>query len=204
MKRKIAFALVMAAAGGTWSCLSQGQDPFLDELSVPAPRTTLTRSSSGVTSAIADLARVQVDNSLDEKVAGLLRQLKSVEGVEREGFFAELKSYVGAQFDQRQEGKARELKALEEQLAKLKEIHNKRTQQRDKIVADRVQQIIREVDGLGWGTDSADFPKLRSTFSADRMFMAPAAPGVLPDFGGGWTGATIPPPQPASALPRRN
>ena len=135
---------------------------------------------------------------------GLLRQLKSVEGVEREGFFAELKSYVGAQFDQRQEGKARELKALEEQLAKLKEIHNKRTQQRDKIVADRVQQIIREVDGLGWGTDSADFPKLRSTFSADRMFMAPADPGVLPDFGGGLTGATIPPPQPASALPRRS
>ena len=27
MKRKIAFALVMAAVGGAWSCLSLGQDP---------------------------------------------------------------------------------------------------------------------------------------------------------------------------------
>lgn len=39
---------------------------------------------------------------------------------------------------------------------RLKEIHNKRTLQRAQIIGDRVQQLIREVDGLGWGTDISD------------------------------------------------
>ena len=174
MKRKIAFALVSAAVGGgAWSCFSMGQDPFgptrstTSPIRTAAPQDTVTRTLNAlggvesVTISGADLASVNGAlvlgvNILEEKVVTLAHQLKLVEGAEKESVVANLKSAVGEQFDRRQESKMMELKALEEQLAKLKEIHNKRTQQRDQIIADRVQQIIREVDGLGWGTDSPD------------------------------------------------
>ena len=203
MKRKIAFALVMAAVGTAWSCLSLGQGPVGQ---LRSPRASAARTLYGQTASGSDLAIVQGDIhivhgeiNLDENVAGLARQLKSVEGAEKEGLVAKLKSSVGEQFDQRQEGKARELKALEEQLAKLKEIHNKRTQQRDQIVADRVQQILREVEGLGWGTDSSDSPRLRSTISSDRVFMGPAV--SADNSPAGISGPTLPYTQPAIAFP---
>ena len=80
---------------------------------------------------------------------------------------------------------------MEEQLAKLKEIHTKRTQQREQIVADRVQQLLREVEGLGWGSDSGDgtgllryparLPMFNSTLNALELGPASApAPPVLP------------------------
>ncbi len=171
MKRKIAFALVaISAVGGAWSCITLGQDPF-----GPArtPRASASRAWSGLTIAGNESTMAQVENNLDENVAGLARQLKTADGAEKDVVAAKLKSAVGEQFDQRQDGKARELKALEEQLAKLKEIHSKRTLQRDQIVADRVQQIVREVEGLGWGTDSSDFPRLRSSSSSNDLFIAP-------------------------------
>ncbi len=175
MKRKIAFALVsIALGGGAWSCLSLAQDQFFPARATTSPigtagnkRETVTSTLnalggvesvtiSGANLASTNLALVQGVNILEEKVVTLAHQLKLVEGAEKESVVANLKSAVGEQFDRRQESKMMELKALEEQLAKLKEIHNKRTQQRDQIIADRVQQIIREVDGLGWGTDSPD------------------------------------------------
>ena len=174
MKRKIAFALVsIALGGGAWSCLSLAQDPFGPARSATSPiratgssGETVTRTLNavggvesvtiGANMASTNLAIALGVNLLAEKVAMLANQLKTVEVAEKEGVVAKLKIAVGEQFDQRQESKLVELKALEEQLAKLKEIHNKRTQQRDQIIADRVQQIIREVDGLGWGTDSPD------------------------------------------------
>ncbi len=171
MKRKIAFALVCAAVGGTMSCFSLGQDPFGP---ARAPRETITRTINAggdvqsVTIAGADLATTNLaiahgDNPQQANVASLVKLLKTAEGAEKESVVAKLKSAVGEQFDQRQEGKAKELKALEEQLAKLKEIHAKRTQQRDVIIAERVQQILRDAEGLGWGTDSQDSTSIFST-----------------------------------------
>ena len=196
MKRKIAFALVMAAAGAAWSCLSLGQDPVGQ---LRAPRAATIRTSSAQSAASGVLAKVQVESNLDESVAGLAQLLRNADASEKEALVVKLKSNVGLQFDQRQFGKARELKALEEQLAKLKEIHNKRTQQRDQIVADRVQQILREVEGLGWGTDSSDSPMLRSTISSDRVFMGPAV--SADNSPAGFPGYAIPYTQPAIALP---
>ncbi len=171
MKRKLAFALVCAAVGGTFSCFSIGQDPFGAAI---APRETVKRTTNAgdefqvVTIAGGDavstnLAKVQGDNPQQANVASLVKLLKTAEGAEKESVVAKLKSAVGDQFDQRQEGKAKELKALEEQLAKLKEIHAKRTQQRDVIIAERVQQILRDSEGLGWGTDSQDSTNIFST-----------------------------------------
>ncbi len=171
MKRKLAFALVCAAVGGTFSCFSIGQDPFG---AATAPRETVKQTTytsgdvSYATVAGADypttnLAIVQGDNAQQANVASLVKLLKTAEGAEKESVVAKLKSAVGDQFDKRQDGKAKELRALEEQLAKLKEIHAKRTQQRDVIIAERVQQILRDSEGLGWGTDSQDSTSIFGT-----------------------------------------
>lgn len=183
MKRKIVFALVCAAVGGTMSCFSLGQDPFGGPRAL---RETVTRTSNAnglvqsVTIAGADLATtnlaiVQGENAQQANVASLVKLLKTAEGAEKESVVAKLKSAVGEQFDLRQEGKAKELKALEEQLAKLKEIHAKRTQQRDVIIAERVQQILREADGLGWGTDSQDSTGITGTSPSGSWARYPAA-----------------------------
>lgn len=201
MKRKLAFALLFTMTiGGAWSCLTWGQDPFGPARAV-RPTVTTTRSFgavgdggetvtiAGIESPVAGWTIADGRYSFEENVAKLVKELKSTEGANKESVLTKLKTAVGEQFDNRQEGKAKELKALEEQLAKLKEIHAKRTQQREQIVADRVQQLLREVEGLGWGSDSDDaaefrfpttrLPKLnRSLNRIDAT--APAAPATPP------------------------
>jgi hypothetical protein len=202
MKRKIAFALLsITATGGAWSCLTWGQDPF-GPARATSPTVTTTRvfSSSGdgetVTIGGQDVAPnswtmlAGNNNKMDENVAKLVKELKSAEGANKETVLTKLKSAVGEQFDNRQVGKAKELKALEEQLAKLKEIHAKRSQQRDQIVTERVQQLLREAEGLGWGSDSTDatgllrFPASRSPLFGGTLnrvqSVAPAAPAAPP------------------------
>jgi hypothetical protein len=204
MKRKFAFALLFTTTiGGAWSCLTWGQDPIVPARvirpSVTTTRNFTTVGDGGETVTIAGgdvvpgagwtIAGGNINNNLDENVTRLVRELKSSEGADKESVLTKLKSAVGEQFDNRQEGKAKELKALEEQLAKLKEIHNKRTQQREQIVADRVQQLLREVEGLGWGSDSGDatgmlrfqgsrLPMLNSTLN--RIQGAVASPAAQP------------------------
>lgn len=152
----------------------------------------------GADSSPTNLSKLKGANREEVEVVAIVMQLKSVEGAEKESVVAKLKSAVGEQFDQRQIAKLKELQALEEQLARLKEIHSKRTQLRDQIIGDRVQQLIREVDGLGWGTDVQE----RSIFGrTDSAFEE------ISLFGGGgvrapWTSPPLPPAKPAT-LERR-
>ena len=164
-----------------------GQDPLGP---AQAPRPTVKRYLNSadqaelITIAGVDFAAttveapIQGENALAKNVSMLAKQFKSAEGTEKENVALKLKAAVGEQFDFRHDGKAKELAALEEQLAKLKEIHNKRTQQRDRIVADRVQQILSEVDSLGWGVADA----------SESLDMGPGSGGGM--SGMDWTGRT--------------
>ena len=73
---------------------------------------------------------------------------------ERARIAKELPGLIAMQFDARQEARERELKQLEDQLQKLKELHAKRGQQKEQIIDERVRQLLREADGLGWGSDT--------------------------------------------------
>jgi hypothetical protein len=203
MKRKIAFALLsITTMGGAWSCLTWGQDPF-GPARVGRPLLTTTRNFTtvgdggetvtiaGAESPVAGWTIQGGTYSFEDSVSKLVKELKASEGANKESVLTKLKSAVGEQFDGRQEAKAKELKALEEQLAKLKEIHTKRTQQRDQIVAERVQQILREAEGLGWGSDSSDatgmlrfpgskLPMFRSQNGIQDAVASPAAPAIIP------------------------
>jgi hypothetical protein len=70
---------------------------------------------------------------------------------ERAKVLNELTDVVSDQFDLRQEARERELRELEEHVRKLRELHQRRAKEKDQIVRDRVRQLLRDVEGLGWG-----------------------------------------------------
>ncbi len=63
---------------------------------------------------------------------------------------AKLSATLGKQFDLRQKRHEQEIKALEAKVKKLKELVIKRQESREEIVSRRLEQILRESQGLGW------------------------------------------------------
>jgi hypothetical protein len=91
------------------------------------------------------------------KVGKLLSSYRETnEETERGRLMQELTGAVAEEFDARQKSREQELAKLEEQVRKLRELQKRREQEKDQIVADRVRQLVRDVDGLGWGGDASD------------------------------------------------
>ena len=63
---------------------------------------------------------------------------------------AKLSENLGKQFDLRQKRHGLEIESLEAQVKKLKELVRKRQDSREEIISRRVDQILREAEGLGW------------------------------------------------------
>ena len=53
-------------------------------------------------------------------------------------------------FDQRQRRHESEIEALEAQVKRLKELVRLRNERRHEIVAKRLEQMLRDAEGLGW------------------------------------------------------
>jgi hypothetical protein len=70
----------------------------------------------------------------------------------REGLRGDLQKVVSEHFDLRQTARERELAELEKELERLRSLHQRRQNQKDRIVGDRVESLLREADGLGWGS----------------------------------------------------
>jgi hypothetical protein len=87
------------------------------------------------------------------------------ESHKREDIREELSKVIAKHFEVRQQIRARELEELEAQVSRLRELHNRREQEKEQIVRDRLQQLLRDAEGLGWGADDAtdrpEWPLLR-------------------------------------------
>jgi DNA anti-recombination protein RmuC len=83
-----------------------------------------------------------------EKLAQKLAEAKS-DG-DREKIKSQLMEVLEKQFDQRQKRHEEEIKQLEAQIKKLKDLVDKRQENRREIIARRLDQIVRESQGLGW------------------------------------------------------
>lgn len=70
---------------------------------------------------------------------------------QRETVREELNDVLTKHFDVRQQIRARELEELEAQVRRLRELHDRREEEKDQIVRDRLQQLLRDAEGLGWG-----------------------------------------------------
>jgi hypothetical protein len=81
----------------------------------------------------------------------LIRELEAADSVsQRESAKTKLNELLAKQFDLRQERHEREIKALEAQVKKLKELVQKRQENREEIIARRLDQLVRESQGLGF------------------------------------------------------
>lgn len=98
------------------------------------------------------------DGALSGKIFELTRRLKGAASAEeRADAEKQIAEAVAKQFEIRQALRESQLVELEQQVKRLRTIHAERANQRDRIVSDRVQQLLREADGLGWG-DAGDAP----------------------------------------------
>jgi hypothetical protein len=137
-------SLVMSALGQT-----QGQDkqhsPF-DPLVMPPQNDQLeTLYNRGY------LSGQNLHLSIGGETEKLARQLaKAKSDSEREGLRAKLNDVLEKQFDERQKKHKTESDALEAQVKKLKELIAARNENRREIISRRLEQIVRDAQGLGW------------------------------------------------------
>jgi hypothetical protein len=81
----------------------------------------------------------------------LIRQLEAAgSDSQRDAVKAKLTDLIGKQFDARQAHQKQEIEALEAQVKKLKGLVQKRQDNRSEIISRRLDQIIRESQGLGF------------------------------------------------------
>ena len=69
---------------------------------------------------------------------------------ERDKIKVQLKEVLETQFAARQQRHEKEIADLEAKVKKLKELVAKRQENRREIVANRLDQILRDAQGLGW------------------------------------------------------
>jgi hypothetical protein len=77
----------------------------------------------------------------------------SKEGAEREKLETELRALLRREFASRLAVHEREIKKLEEKVRQLRERLALRKEKQEEIVDHRLQQILREAQGLGWGSE---------------------------------------------------
>jgi len=80
--------------------------------------------------------------------------VKSTKEDEKKDLRKRLSDALGKQFDQLAEQQKKELEDLETQVSSLKALLKKRHEARDTIIDRRLDQVLQEAEGLGWGTHS--------------------------------------------------
>ena len=91
------------------------------------------------------------ENSLSHQAEQLAQQLAAAKSdSDREKIKAQLAEILEKQFDQRQKRHEEEIKQLEAQIKKLKDLVDKRQENRREIIGARLNQIVKESQGLGW------------------------------------------------------
>jgi hypothetical protein len=118
------------------------------------------------------------DFERDAQARDLLTRYNETEGQnDREKIVEDLTKIVSAQFDARQDSRELELKQLEEQVKKLRAMHERRAKEKEQIIKDRVRQLLRDAEGLGWGGEGAatgDFSGRISNYPAGAQYVRPA------------------------------
>ena len=189
-----------------------------DEAAVVAVDNVATSGVARAGSPVRSFATTRVVNGDDLKLGGELRKLLAVYSAadsqeKKNSIISQIEGVVNKQFDLRQSARLQELQNLEDQLTKLKDVHAKRASMKEQIVDERVQQVLREAEGLGWG-NSEGAPAWSQDSFGYGLSSAPGAlpplsfstaPGVVPAIVAPTPSATVPsamPPQfPTRAAP---
>ena len=91
------------------------------------------------------------ESGLSHQAEQLAQQLAAAKSdSDRDKIKDQLSDLLGKQFDQRQKRHQEEIKQLEDQIKKLKDLVDKRQENRREIISRRLDQIVKESQGLGW------------------------------------------------------
>jgi hypothetical protein len=154
VKKKLAVILLTAlcATGLAVTALAQSQtsnpnQPFTQN---EYPRYWNGTQNSGLNLLQQQNYSVDFYQSTNE-ADKLARQLAKAKGDgEKESITAKLREALEKQFDQRQKKHQAEAEMLEAQVKKLKELISSRNENRKEIISRRLDQVVREAQGLGW------------------------------------------------------
>jgi hypothetical protein len=134
----------------------------------PAPRSTTEPGLPQAAGAPGETGKlIHEEANLEGEVASLVEEYgKTKDEAERNKIKSKLSTLVDQQFDLQNKRRELQLAQLEAELKKVREQMRKRTDARQTIVERRLDQLLREADGLGWtpppgGTRAAD-PRERS------------------------------------------
>jgi hypothetical protein len=95
----------------------------------------------------------------DQEAAGLLREFARTENNDqRDKLKTRLADILAKEFDLQQKRRELELTRLETHMKKLRDMMNKRGAARQTIVEKRLDQLLRDADGLGWNSPSKSAP----------------------------------------------
>jgi hypothetical protein len=87
---------------------------------------------------------------LGSRVSELIQRLARASSQESQEITKQLPELLAKQFDLRQKRHQMEIAALETKVKKLKDLVNKRQESRDDIIRRRLEQLVRESQGLDW------------------------------------------------------
>ena len=112
-------------------------------------------------------SRLPADHDREVRTTKLLSEYKrATDEKDRAKVLDDLTKVVSEQFETRQTNRERELKELEDHVRKLRELHQRRAKEKDQIVRDRVRQLLRDAEGLGWGDDGRPRPSRTDFYPA--------------------------------------
>lgn len=96
---------------------------------------------------------MQQDAKLEEQVQHTVAAYSdpNTESKMREDLRIELSELLGQQFDARQQRRELEIKQIEERVKKLREALEKRSAAKEKIIERRLNDLLTDAEGLGWG-----------------------------------------------------
>ncbi|MHC4402213.1 MAG: hypothetical protein ACYTG0_21305 [Planctomycetota bacterium] len=123
-------------------------------------------------SSASESARRGREEKLEQQTQELVQQYRNAgDAEEREALQDDLERTVSRHFDLRQEARERELEWLEMEIARLRSLHERRQDEKNRIVQQRIEALLREADGLGWG--SPDSSSIRSLDSQATVGQRP-------------------------------
>jgi hypothetical protein len=121
-------------------------------------------------------------NSGQQQPRQLIERWKAAQDSnERDKVEATLRETLKSEFAVRLAAHEREIKELEEKIRQLRNRLNLRREKQDEIVDHRLQQVLRDAQGLGWGTDGMGGQSLfHSPYQSSSQRYAPSLPSTTP------------------------
>ena len=86
-----------------------------------------------------------------DDLSALVAAVRDADDAGRSAAASKLREALAARFDAAQEDRETDLAALEAKVARLREMHDKRAAAKAEIVARRLDTLLRDAEGLGWG-----------------------------------------------------